>query len=60
MARFSLRLSFISIFSFNTQGRTGLSVYSKQPILGLTQEFCWVSAYVGGNIDFYTLGSCER
>ena len=23
-------------------------VYAKQPILGLTQEFCWVRAWVGG------------
>ena len=30
-------------------------VYSKQPILGLTQEFCWVGEYVGGGGAFETM-----
>ena len=31
------------------------SFYSKQSILGLTQEFCWVGARIGSGVAFETL-----
>ena len=29
--------------------------YSKQPILGLTHEFCWVRACIGSGVAFETI-----
>ena len=31
------------------------SFYSKQPFLGLTQEFCWVGACTGSGVAFETI-----
>ncbi len=36
--------------------RTIKLVYSKQPIIRLTQAFCWVGACVGGFRNNYTIG----